>query len=386
MSQAGSTTRITRRQGDRADGGDGDRGRSRMRTKLLRPLLMIGGVGVIISVAALYWLLTSGTVYVTDTYIRARWVELSTDVPGLVQSVAVHDNEHVKKGQVLVRLDPSRLTVAITRTEAELAEVKQGVTGYKHSYDAQLAHIKQQEAIVDNDKLSYQRYARLVKSGGVTRSQYDNAKYALQGEQAKLAAIRDQADVGLAKLFGDPRIKLEDTPQYKAARAALEQAQLNYMHSVIRAPFSGVVTDTDTLNPGMYLPAGTVAFPLVSQRDIWVRSQPKETQLTSVRKGDKVDIHVDAYPGKVWHGVVQTISPASASSFSLLPPQNSSGNWVKVVQRVPLRVKIDSGPKRLTLRNGMSAEIIIHTDQQRRAVQPRFLSRRWSDTLHRGEN
>jgi membrane fusion protein (multidrug efflux system) len=366
MSQASSTTRIARREGDGADGGGGAdsqapaRERSRKRSKLLRPLLMIGGVAVIVGAVVLYWLFTGGSVYVTDTYIKARRVQLSTDVSGLVESVAVHDNEHVKKGQVLVRLDPSRFKVAIAQAKAKLGEVTQQVTGYKHSYEAQLSQIKQQQAMVHNDKLNYQRYAKLIKSGGVTQSQYDNAKYTLQADQAKLAAMQAQANVDLARLSGDPKINVKDTPQYQAAEAALNQAQLNYKHSVIRAPFAGVVTGTDKLNPGMFLQAGTAAFALVSQNDIWVRSQPKETQLTWVRTGDKVDIHVDAYPGKVWHGVVKTISPASGSSFSLLPAQNSSGNWVKVVQRIPLRVEIQSGPKNLALRNGMSAEITGH--------------------------
>ena len=353
-----------------AEGGAGDiqapaRERSRKRSKLLRPLLMIGGVAVIIIAVIGYWLMTGGSVYVTDTYIKARRVQLSTDVSGLVQSVAVHDNEHVMKGQVLFRLDPSRFKIAIDRAKAKLGEVRQEVTGNRHSYEAQLSQIKQQQAMVHNDQLNYQRYAKLVKSGGVTQSQYDNAKYTLQADQAKLAAMQAQANVDLAKLSGNPKINVKDTPQYKAAQAALNQAKVNYQDSIVRAPFSGVVTDTDKLNPGMYLPAGTAAFALVSQNDIWVRSQPKETQLTWVRTGDKVDIHVDAYPGKVWHGVVHTISPASGSSFSLLPAQNSSGNWVKVVQRIPLRVKIKSGPKDLALRNGMSAEITIHTGHKR---------------------
>lgn len=371
MSQASSTTRIARREGDGGDGGGGGdtqapaRQRSRKRSKLLRPLLMIGGVALIIGLVILYWLFTGGTVYVTDTYIKARRVQLSTDVSGLVQSVAVHDNEHVKKGQVLVRLDPSRFKVALNQAKAKLGEVKQQVMGYKHSYEAKLSQINQQKAMVHNDKLNFQRYAKLIKSGGVTQSQYDNAKYTLQADQAKLAAMQAQSNVDLAKLSGNPKIKLEQTPQYQEAEAALNQAQLNYKHSVIRAPFSGVVTDTAKLNPGMFLQAGTAAFALVSQNDIWVRSQPKETQLTWVRTGDKVDIDVDAYPGKVWHGVVHTISPASGSSFSLLPAQNSSGNWVKVVQRIPLRVKIEKGPKNLTLRNGMSSEITIHTGHQR---------------------
>ena len=134
---------------------------------------------------------------------------------------------------------------------------------------------------------------------------------------------------------------------------------------MVRAPYSGYVTQVDQLQPGMYLAAGTAAFGLVSDTDIWVTAQPKESELTWVRPGQPVEITVDTYPGQTWNGVVESISPASGSEFSILPAQNSSGNWVKVVQRIPVRVKIVSGPDGLPLRDGMSAEISINTGHHR---------------------
>jgi len=337
----------------------------RSNARLLRPILMIGGVIVILVTVMLYWLFTGGSVSVTDTYVDAAKVSLSTDVSGLVQSVEVSDHEHVKAGQVLFRLDPSRFEVAIAAAKANLAEVTQEIDAARHSYQAELAKIDMQKSIVENDKLSYQRYADLVHSGGVTESDYDDAKYKLQGAKASLASMQAQAGVTLAKLSGDPQIAVADTPQYKVADAALRQAELNYRHSVVRAPFAGVVTETENLQPGMFLPAGTAAFGLVSVSDVWISSEPKETQLTWVKPGDKVNIDVDTYPGKTWHGVVSSIAPASGSTFSILPAQNSSGNWVKVVQRIPLHVRITSGPKHLVLREGMSAEITIRTGHTR---------------------
>lgn len=362
MSHTSTASRPVARE---ADGQTGEiRSRSRA-ARLVRPILMIGGVAVILLAVLLYWLFTGGSVSVTDTYVRAARVSLSTDVSGLVQNIAVHDNETVKKGQVLFSLDPSRFNVAIDQAKADVAAVRQQVESTKHSYKAEIAKIRTQQSVVDNDTLNYKRYAALVRSGGVTRTDYDNAKYKLQGDEATLDAMKAQAGVDLAKLSDNPDIKVEDTPQYKKAAAKLATAKLNLRHSVVRAPFAGVVTETDKLQPGMYLPAGTAAFALVSSTDLWIRSQPKETQLTWVKPGDKVTIHVDTYPGHVWHGVVENISPASGSSFSILPAQNSSGNWVKVVQRIPLRVAIKSGPKDLPLRNGMSAEITISTGHQR---------------------
>lgn len=362
MSQTGTADNAVRRERDEIPA---RLNRRSLSARLARPLLMIGGAAVIVGAVVLYWLFTGGSVTVTDTYVRAARVAVSTDVSGLVQKVDVKDNERVKAGQVLFSLDPSRFQVAIAQAKADLAGVGQQIESTRQSYRAEMAKIGMQQSIVDNDRLNYQRYASLVHGGGVTKSDYDNAKYKLAADKATLSAMKAQAGVDLAKLSGNPDIKAADTPQYKAAAAKLAAAELNYRHSIVRAPFAGIVTETEKLQPGMFLPAGTAAFALVSTSDVWVRSQPKETELTWVRPGDKVKIHVDTYPGKVWQGVVASVSPASGSSFSILPAENSSGNWVKVVQRIPLRVNITGGPKDLVLRNGMSAEVDIHTGHQR---------------------
>lgn len=369
MSQTSSTAGNLARDADerKPEGRDAPalgKSRGASASRMLRPILMIGGTALILVLVLLYWLFTGGSVSVTDTYVRAARVSLSTDVSGLVQKVDVHDHEQVKAGQVLFRLDPSRFTVAIDQAKAKLGEVRQQVEGARHAYKAQLAKINVQQAVVANDRQNYQRYAALVRGGGVTKSDYDNAKYKLQGAEATLDAMQAQSGVDLAKLSGNPQIKVADTPQFKAAAAAVATARLNYRHSIVKAPFDGVVTETEKLEPGMFLPAGTAAFGLVSTSNVWIRSQPKETQLTWVKPGDKVNIHIDTYPGKLWHGVVASISPASGSSFSILPAENSSGNWVKVVQRIPLRVNIKSGPKDLVLRNGMTAEVDIITGHQ----------------------
>ena len=338
---------------------------TRRQSRLLRPALMVGGVVLILLAVLLYWLFSGGSVSVTDSYVKARRVALSTDVSGLVTEVAVKDHQQVAKGQILFELDPAQFAIAVTQARARLAEVKQKIEAAKHGYGAQIAKIEAQKAVVANDRINFHSYAALIGNGGVTRTAYNNAKYKLRSDEATLDAMTAQAGVDLAQLSGNPHIAVTKTPQYQQARAALDLAQLNAAHAVVRAPFAGIVTQTAKLQPGMFLPAGTAAFGLVSAKDVWVRSQPKETQLTWVRNGDHVRIHVDTYPGKIWHGVVGSISPASGSSFSLLPAQNSSGNWVKVVQRIPVHIKITSGPKNLPLRNGMSAEITILTGHKR---------------------
>ncbi len=335
------------------------------RARLLRPILMIGGVVIVAVGALLFWLIGGRYVSSDDTYVDAAKVSLSTDVSGLVDQVNVHDNQHVQAGQVLFRIGTHGHEIEVAQAQAKLDQAVQDINGAKQAYKQALANIKLQEIEVEKDQTDLGRYAQVVASGGVTRSVYDDARYTLEAGQSRLTELQDEAAVQLTKLNDNPDIKVADVPEYQMAMANLNDARLDQSDAVVTAPYSGYVTQVEQLQPGMYLPAGTAAFGLVSDTDVWITAQPKESDLTWVRAGQAVSITVDTYPGRTWHGVVQSISPASGSEFSILPAQNSSGNWVKVVQRIPVRVKINAGPAGLPLRDGMSAEISIDTQHHR---------------------
>ncbi len=334
------------------------------RNRLLRPILMAGGV-VIVAVGALFFWLSGGR-YVSsdDTYVDAAKVSLSTDVSGLVNQIYVRDNQHVEKGQLLFSLRQSAFTIAVEAAQAQLGQAVLDINAAKRGYAQALDQGEAQKIQIANDKANLARYAAVVNSGGVTRATYDDARFKLLGDQATLAQLGDQAGVQLAKLNGNAEIAVGATPEYQQAQAQLQNAEREQAHSIIKAPFSGYVTQTEQLQPGMFLVAGTAAFGLVSDTDIWITAQPKESDLTWVREGQAVTINVDAYPSQHWNGVVQSISPASGSEFSILPAQNSSGNWVKVVQRIPVRIQITGGPD-LPLRDGMSTEVSIDTHHRR---------------------
>ncbi|GAN78805.1 HlyD family secretion protein [Acidocella aminolytica] len=331
----------------------------------LRPVLMIGGIVLVALASLLYWLFGGRYVYTDDAYVNAAKVSLSTDVTGLVNQIYVQDNQYVAAGQKLFDLGQKSFAISVEAARAQLAQTVQDINAAKHGYQMAQAQIAAQQAQVESDKSNLARYAAVVKTGGATRAQYDDARFALQGDEAKLKQMQAVAGQQLAKLSGQPDIDPTKTPQYLAALANLNQALLNQQHSVVYAPYSGTVTHVEKLQPGMLLPAGTAAFGLVSNKDVYITAQPKENQMTWVRQGQSVNITVDAYPGKHWKGEVQSISPATGSQFSILPAQNSSGNWVKVVQRIPVRIKILSGPKDMTLRAGMSVEISIDTNHHR---------------------
>jgi membrane fusion protein (multidrug efflux system) len=173
------------------------------------------------------------------------------------------------------------------------------------------------------------------------------------------------AEVQLAKLGGDPSVDVHTMPDYLQAKARLDEAQRQLDDTVIHAPFDGIVTQVDTVQPGMYLAASTAAFGIVSTEDVWVEANPKETELTWVKPGDPVDVVIDTYPGRHWKAVVGSIAPNSGSEFSVLPAQNTSGNWVKVVQRIPVRIRVERQPGDPELRAGMSVEAEIDTGHHR---------------------
>jgi membrane fusion protein (multidrug efflux system) len=230
-----------------------------------------------------------------------------------------------------------------------------------------------QQAQVELDHATYDRYAALVPSGATTKASYDQARFTLELDKNKLKSLRQQAAVQLARLDGDLDIPVTQHPQYLQAKAQVDEAQRQLDHTFVKAPFAGIVTNVPSIAPGKYLAASTTAFYLVDTDHVWVDATPKETELSYVRPGQPVTATVDTYPDTEWHGIVESISPAAAQQFSLLPAQNTSGNWVKVVQRITMRVRIDTNDKNLPpLRAGMSLEVNVDTGHARGL--PHFLA------------
>ena len=334
------------------------------RRSLLRPVLMLGGVVLVALASLLFWLTGGRYVATDDSYVDAAKVSLSTDVTGLVGTIYVQDNQHVIAGQPLFELGQSSFGIAVDAARAQLAQAVQDIDAAKRGYQVAQAEIAAQQALVEKDQADLARFAAVIGNGGATKAQYDDARFALQGDQAKLEQMQAAAGQQLVKLSGNPEIDPKDTPEYLNALANLNQALLNQRHSIVTAPFSGTVTEVEQLQPGMMLSAGTAAFGLVSDSDIYITAEPKEDQMTWVRPGQSVDITLDTYPGQSWKGEVESIAPVSGSEFSVLPAQNASGNWVKVVQRIPVRSR-SLRPEDLALRAGMSTEISIDTHHHR---------------------
>ena len=341
-----------------------DRGR-------LRRVLMIGGVVLVAGVSLGFWLLGGRYVGTDDAYIHAAQLMVSTDVSGLVHEVDVHQGQHVEAGEVLFRIDPGQFQIALDNAKANLAQVRLTLLSMKDDYARMLKDISAQQSQVAWNQVTFNRYAKLLKLNSVAPAQYDQARFTLATSQSTLGSLKEQADVQLAKLGGSISTPVEQLPQYRAAEAQVAEAQRQLDHTVVRAPFGGTVTEVDSLQPGTLVVSALSAFSttsavgLVSTNDLWVEANMKETDLTHVHRGEPVDVTIDTYPGHSWKGEVDSISPATGSDFSVLPAENASGNWVKVTQRVTVKVKLDVKPGDPPLRAGMSTYVSIDTGHRR---------------------
>jgi membrane fusion protein (multidrug efflux system) len=335
---------------------------ARPKKSLRRPLmfallaLIVGG----------YFYVTGGAVMSTDNaYVQADMVGLSTDVSGIVREVSVRDNQKVAKGDVLFRLDDLQFRLALDRAEAQIGNTRNDLIALQASYRNMQAQVEQAQKDVDFNMVNFKRQEQLLANNFTPKATFDAARNTLQGSQQKLASLNAQLAGIAANLNGNPDAPIEEHPRYKDAVAARDEAARQLAHTIVRAPFAGIVTNVPSLQPGQYLAAAATAFNIVSTDHVWVQASPKETELTYVKPGQKVTVEVDTFPGQRWTGTVESISPASASSFSLLPAENTSGNWVKVVQRIPMRVRVSNAPGKPALRVGMSVEVSVDTGHER---------------------
>jgi membrane fusion protein (multidrug efflux system) len=318
-------------------------------------------------IAGGYWYVTGGRVMSTDdAYVEADKVGISTDVSGIVTEIDVRNNQRVDAGEVLFRLDDLPFRLALERAEAQVGIVRNDLAALKASYGDMQAQIKQAQDDVGYYDREYRRQEDLASKSVATQQTFDMARRNLVNAQHRMASLNQQLAAIVANLNGDPDIPVERHPRYRDAVAQRNEAARQLDHTVVKAPFAGVATNVPAIAPGKYLQASITAFYLVAADHLWVDSNPKETELTYVRPGQSVTVRVDTYPDVAWHGAVESISPAAAQEFSLLPAQNTSGNWVKVVQRVPMRVRLDTSDKnRPALRAGMSVEVDVDTGHPR---------------------
>ncbi len=336
------------------------------RRRRLRMLLL----GVVPAVAALVagaLYLTGGRYVETDNaYVKAEKVPVGMDVGGSVSQVMVVENQAVAAGQPLFRLDSAPFEVAVAKAEAKLAQARTDLGALQASYrekEAEIALARTRYAFARKEQ---QRQADLVAKQFVSAARYDDAKQNTDLAAQQVGALKQDLDRIAESLGGGPNVPLAQQAAWREAEAELAQAKLDLARSVVYAPSAGVVGKPPKV--GQYLGAGSTAMALVVSGNHWVEANFIETDLTYVHPGQPVDVRIDTYPNAKWTGRVESLSPATGSEFSVIPAQNATGNWVKVVQRVPVRIHLDSGASLPELRAGLSAQVEIDTGHRRRLL------------------
>jgi membrane fusion protein (multidrug efflux system) len=356
-------------QADRENPGSTDASGSRSApaappSRWRRPLLILGPVALIVGALGLY-LATGRYVTEEDAYVQAVNVSISPQVAGQVVTIAAKSNIAVRKNDALFNLDPEPYRIALANAEAQVGIARDQVRTLIETYRSRLKQIDEAKATADYAQTNYDRQQHLYDTGAAPRATLDAAIRDLQMAKANLASLQREAAAALAQLGGNPDLPLDQQATVKQAQAAVDTAARNLRLTSILAPFDGIPNSVESIAVGAFLNAGQPAFPLVSTHDLYIEANIRETDLTYIREGDPARIAIDAYPDASIAGKVMTLAPASGSVFALLPPQNATGNWVKVVQRIPVRLSFGQIPDGLALRAGMSVKISIDTGHQR---------------------
>jgi membrane fusion protein, multidrug efflux system len=326
-------------------------------------ILWIAGPAVVLAIGA-YFYITSGRFVSTDNaYVHADSVNIAPQVGGRVTDVLVRENQAVKKGDILFRIDPEPLEITVAKAQASVDSVHSLLDAARAGFRSAQATVKSSDEALRVNEAQFKRMQELRGRGLIAQKDLDDAANNFANARGK----RDSDFAALAKaeglLGGLPSTPNEQLAGYKLAQVQLAQAKLDLEHATVRAPMDGTIGKTN-LQPGDYLAIGQAAMPLIATQHLWIDANFKETELTNVLIDQPATIEVDTYPGKKWKAHVSSISPASGAEFSLLPPQNATGNWVKIVQRIPVRLLIDDQGVGPILRAGMSANVEIDTGAQ----------------------
>ncbi len=326
-------------------------------------------LGVPLAAAALAlaaWLQGGRFEQTENAYVKANIIAVSADVSGRVVEVLVRDNQPIAPGAPLFRIDPAPFELAVARAEAQMAVVRTEIEGLRAEHRVALADAAEAGERIGFLARQLERQAKLKEKGMGLESSYDEARHNLEAARRRLESAKEKAARVLAALGGDAAVRADVHPSFLAARAARDSGRDELGRVKVAAPAGGIVSNM-RLQPGERVERGVPVFSIIETQPVWVEANFKETQLTYMREGQAATVVADAYPDIEWRGRVATISPATKAEFSLLPAQNSSGNWVKVVQRVPVLLTLEAAPAgQPQLRAGMTVTARVDTGHVRR--------------------
>jgi len=332
----------------------------------LRRFLLLVVLPLAVAGGGVAWWLNGGRYISTDNaYIGADKALITPYVTGPIVAVHVKEGQHVKVGDALFDIDPSPYETALALAKGRLAAAKIGFANLQEAYASNIDQIKWGEESVRLRQADYDRKRTLADSHSGTKADQDTSGAALVQARQILEFVKSQQETVKVKLGGGPDTKIEDFPEYMQAKAGMDDAMRNLGYTHVRAPIEGVATQVSNIELGRVAPAGQAVFAVVADKNLWVDANPKESDLTFVKQGLPATVTVDTFPGREWKGHVCSIAPGTGAQFAILPPQNASGNWVKVVQRIPLRFCFDPDQDTSGLRAGMSSDVAVDTGRVR---------------------
>lgn len=328
-----------------------------------RRVLLIGVPLAIVLVAAFIYLLGGRYAQTDNAYIQADITSITNQVSGPVKSVNVKENQVVNEGQLLYTIDPEPYQLAVDKAKGQLSLVRNTLLAQQANYRQEEAKLEQAEVKLAYNNREEVRQKNVFKKHFISDSDYDKAQEAARESALDVVQLKANIDKLKASLGGNPNMPVEEQASYKTYQSALDNALLDLKHTTIKAPSDGIVAHLPKV--GEYTTTGSTRMMLVADHNKRVDANFTEKDLTYVRPGQSVEISVDTYPDVTWKGKVESISPATGSEFSILPAQNATGNWVKIAQRLTVRISIDEQPGAPVLRSGMSSEVSIDTKHQR---------------------
>jgi membrane fusion protein (multidrug efflux system) len=332
--------------------------------KRLRMILLVALPLIALAIGTFIYLGSGRYISTDNAYVGAQKVLITPDISGKIARIIVREGQHVKAGDELFEIDREPFRIAVDQAQAKLATVRTDFTNLKSDYQIyrDLADVAQQNA--ELKKSDVERKKALAASRAGSQVDYETAISAQLTARLQAQLAVQRRDQSFNQLLGDPSLPIEKFPAYIQAAAALEQAQRDLDHTLLRAPIEGMATQVDSIQLGRFVTAGTPVFAVIDDSAPWVDANPKETDITNLQIGQRATVFVDTFPDTTFSGTVESVSPGTGAQFAILPPQNASGNWVKVVQRVPLRVRLDKDPMLSRLRAGMSAIVEIDTGKR----------------------
>lgn len=350
---------------------------TRLRRMLVRLVLLVGLPALAAAGGLLWWLQGGRYISTENAYVKADIVQVAPEVNGRVLEVAIRDHTEVKAGQLLLKLDREPFQLALDKAEADLDAARSQVETLRASWRETKSELAEAEGRAAFFAKQSARQGELASRGVATPMKRDEVENDAQSARDRAGVVRQRLQRVLTALNGDPNLPVDQHPLVRERRALRDRAAFDLSRTMVTAPLGGIAVNVK-LQPGEQVKAATPLFVIVAANRPWVEANYKETELTNVKVGQAAQVVLDIYPDVTWEAVVDSISPATGAEFAILPPQNASGNWVKVVQRLPVKLRLIQHPGEPALRAGMTATVKIDTGRERHvddilAVLPSFV-------------